>query len=71
MNPHAYAVRCMRQLGRELVAGSWARRAVPMSVPQVVLVMTEALATVVRIGVSNVVDEFDARVSELLDDLAP
>lgn len=65
---HAHAVRVMRALGRELVAGSWSRSAEPITAPAALVVMSQALMTVMAVGVESVLDAADARLRELLGD---
>jgi hypothetical protein len=63
---HAHAVRVLRQLGRELVAGSWSRAAEPMSAPQAAVIISRALVTVMDVGLGTVADAIDERLRELL-----
>jgi hypothetical protein len=63
---HAHAVRVLRQLGRELVAGSWSRSAVPLTAPQAAVVISRALVTVMDVGIGTVSDAIDERLRELL-----
>lgn len=62
---HAYAVRELRRLGRELVAGSWSRDAEPLTVPQASVVIAKALVTTLDWGVASVRDALDDRLAEL------
>lgn len=62
---HAHAVRTLRALGRELVAGSWSRGAEPLTEPQAVAVLVQAMGSVLDLGVATVaaaVEDFAARV---------
>ncbi len=63
---HAHAVRVLRSLGRELVAGSWSRSAEPLSAPHALVVMAQAMATVTEVGITAVLDAVDERLRELL-----
>lgn len=63
---HAHAVRVLRSLGRELVAGSWSPDAEPMSGAHAVVVIGRAFATVVDAGVASVADALDEKIAQLL-----
>ena len=58
----------LRRIGRELVAGSWSRGAVPMPVPNAMAVMANALAFVVDTGLGSVVERMKQTLTELASD---
>ncbi len=66
---HAYAVRAMRQLGRELTSGMWMSNTGAMSALDAAAIMGRALATTLRLGIETVSDEVDVKLRELLDDV--
>jgi hypothetical protein len=63
---HAYAVRALRQLGRELATGEWRPGAEPIPVPQAAVVIGRAFMATMELGISNVLDALDERLSQFL-----
>lgn len=63
---HAYALRSLRSLGRELMAGSWSRDAQPLSAEQAVAVMTRAMASCLKLGIASAVNALDDALRDLL-----
>lgn len=74
-----FAVGELRKLGRTLVDGTWAKsvdelsggRPKPMTVPQAIAVIAEALAFVADVGVGAVVERAKQMVGELVDRARP
>jgi hypothetical protein len=78
---HAYAVRAMRKLGRELTSGTWAQskpqgnaesqriEPQPLSVNEAVTVIVRASAIVMRLGIDSVIASADEALGRMVGSL--
>lgn len=64
---HAFAIKAIRELGRELQLGTWGGRdAKPIAAPRVGWILGSALAQALAIGIESLRDAFDDKLDELL-----
>ncbi len=61
---HAYAIKAIRELGRELQLGTWGGG--PVAVPRVAWILGSAFAQTMRLGFESLRDAFDDKLDELL-----
>jgi hypothetical protein len=61
----AYVVAELQRIGRELAAGSWSRGARPITVPESLAVIAEAMSVVLFAGARSVVDEMKRHIAEI------
>lgn len=66
---HAYAVRAVRQLGRDLTSGEWSPDNGPLSTAEALTVIGLAMRTTVKLGVASGINAIDQALGEMLGEM--
>lgn len=66
---HAYAVRAIRQLGRDLTSGDWSPDNGALTTGEALAVIGLAMRTVIRLGVAAGVNAIDQAIADVLADV--
>lgn len=66
---HAYAVRAVRQLGRDLTSGDWSPDNGPLTTTEALAVIGMAMRTVLKLGVASTLNAIDNAIADVLADV--